>query len=168
MKSNAIFQSLRLAVIAFCGVSGELASTFEFSTLRIGTGKKKLLSRLLGDSFVLTLLLNPVYLHTVIYRSGVLLKHCCYSTLPLLESSLTFFFNYFNPQEHERVWYELALLRKIYLQTHSARKMVCIALPNTNINQQELPLWAELIYKWPEDEQKIFKRLNDRPIIQPW
>lgn len=71
-------------------------------------------------------------------------------------------------QEHERVWYELALLRKIYLQTHSARKMVCIALPNTNINQQELPLWAELIYKWPEDEQKIFKRLNDRPIIQPW
>nr|XP_058951544.1 uncharacterized protein LOC131779036 isoform X3 [Pocillopora verrucosa]XP_058951546.1 uncharacterized protein LOC131779036 isoform X4 [Pocillopora verrucosa] len=71
-------------------------------------------------------------------------------------------------QEHERVWYELALLKKIFLQTHSASKMVCIALPNTNIKPQELPLWAELIYKWPEDEQKIFKRLNDKPIIQPW
>lgn len=71
-------------------------------------------------------------------------------------------------QEHERVWYELALLKKIFLQTHSASKMVCIALPNTSIKAQELPLWAELIYKWPEDEQTILKRLNDKPIIQPW
>ena len=77
-------------------------------------------------------------------------------------------FRFFNFQEHERVWYELALLKKIFLQTHSASKMVCIALPNTNIKPQELPLWAELIYKWPENEQKIFKRLNDKPIIQPW
>ncbi|XP_078348238.1 uncharacterized protein LOC144633268 isoform X1 [Oculina patagonica] len=71
-------------------------------------------------------------------------------------------------QEHDRLWYELDLLRKIYAQTHSARKMVCIILPNMNIDPGDLPLWAEMRYRWPEDEMNILKRLNDRPIIQPW
>lgn len=71
-------------------------------------------------------------------------------------------------QEHERLWYELSLLRTIYSQTHSAARMICISLPQrTAIDARDLPLWAELRYRWPEDKRRILNRLNDRPIIQP-
>lgn len=72
-------------------------------------------------------------------------------------------------QEHERIWYELSLLRTIYSQTHSAAKMVCITLPDKHtIDPRDVPLWAEMRYRWPEDKRKILNRLNDRPFIQPW
>ena len=76
--------------------------------------------------------------------------------------------NLFSPQENERVWYELSLLRTIYSQTHSAARMVCIVLPQkVAIDPHDLPLWAELKYRWPEDKRKILNRLNDRPFILP-
>lgn len=77
--------------------------------------------------------------------------------------------SHYSNQENERVWYEMSLLRTIYSQTHSGAKMVCIILPaKTGIDSRDLPLWAELRYRWPEDKTKILNRLNDRPFIQPW
>lgn len=73
----------------------------------------------------------------------------------------------FTPQEHEIRWVELDLIRREYTQTRSLRKMVCIILPNTRVDPKDLPPWAQITYKWPEDKMNIFKRLNGRPIIQP-
>ncbi|XP_068672282.1 uncharacterized protein [Montipora foliosa] len=71
-------------------------------------------------------------------------------------------------QEHERIWYEMCLLRTIYSQTHSAAKMVCITQPRRmTIDPRDVPLWAEMRYRWPEDKRKILNRLNDRPFILP-
>ncbi|XP_067043809.1 uncharacterized protein [Acropora muricata] len=71
-------------------------------------------------------------------------------------------------QENERVWYEMSLLRTIYSQTHSAAKMVCITLPQGMvIDTRDIPLWAEMRYRWPKDKRKILNRLNDRPFILP-
>ena len=73
----------------------------------------------------------------------------------------------FTSQEYEDRWYELDLIRREYTQTRSLRKMVCITLPNIHVDPRYLPPWAQITYKWPEDVDKIFKRLNGRPIIQP-
>ncbi|XP_073245596.1 uncharacterized protein [Porites lutea] len=75
----------------------------------------------------------------------------------------------YSSQEHKRVWYEVSLLRSIYSHTHSAARMVCITLPQSEaaIDPQDFPLWAELRYRWPEDKRRILNRLNDRPVIQP-
>ncbi|XP_020605806.1 uncharacterized protein LOC110044579 isoform X2 [Orbicella faveolata] len=73
----------------------------------------------------------------------------------------------FSHQEHEIRWVELDLIRREYTQTRSLRKMVCIILPNTRVDPKDLPPWAQITYKWPEDKMNIFKRLNGRPIIQP-
>lgn len=70
-------------------------------------------------------------------------------------------------QEYEDRWYELDLIRREYTQTRSLRKMVCIILPNIHVDPRYLPPWAQITYKWPEDVDRIFKRLNGRPIIQP-
>lgn len=71
-------------------------------------------------------------------------------------------------QEIGRVWFELDLLRDLYGRTHSAFKIVCITISNTPVNtRHSLPLWAKVIYKFPEDYNRILQRLNERPSIQP-
>lgn len=70
-------------------------------------------------------------------------------------------------QDVNRVWIELEVLRDIYTRNHSAAKMVCIALPDTPVSSLEHPLWAKVSYNWPNDFEKLLRRLNDRPCILP-
>ena len=65
-----------------------------------------------------------------------------------------------------RVWLELDLLRDHYAKTRSASKMVCVAIPEIPVNSPLL--WAKIIYKFPEDYDKILQRLNERPSILPF
>jgi len=72
-------------------------------------------------------------------------------------------------QEMRRVWLELDLLRDHYAKTRSASKMVCVAISEVPVNSLNTPLlWAKVIYKFPEDYDKILQRLNERPSILPF
>ncbi|XP_027036938.1 uncharacterized protein LOC113665448 isoform X3 [Pocillopora damicornis] len=71
----------------------------------------------------------------------------------------------FQSQDTNRAWIELEALRDLYTRNRSASKMVCITLPDMPLNSEPLPLWAKVIYKWPDDALEILKRLNDRPKI---
>lgn len=72
-------------------------------------------------------------------------------------------------QEMRRVWLELDLLRDHYAKTRSASKMVCVAISEAPVNSLNTPLlWAKVIYKFPEDYDKILQRLNERPSILPF
>ncbi|XP_066026863.1 uncharacterized protein [Pocillopora verrucosa] len=71
----------------------------------------------------------------------------------------------FQSQDTNRVWIELEALRDLYTRNRSASKMVCITLPDMPLTSEPLPLWAKVIYKWPDDALEILKRLNDRPKI---
>lgn len=68
-----------------------------------------------------------------------------------------------------RVWLELDLLRDHYAKTRSASKMVCVTISEVPVNSLNTPLlWAKVIYKFPEDYDKILQRLNERPSILPF
>ena len=66
----------------------------------------------------------------------------------------------------KRVWYEMCLLRNIYCNTHSAAKIVCVLLDKT-LDSLQMPPWAAVTYRWPDDQDHIMKRLNDCVDINP-
>ena len=68
--------------------------------------------------------------------------------------------------DEKRVWYEMHLLKSMFCSTRSASKIVCV-LMDDNMNTRDLPPWAEVTYRWPEDKDKIIMRLNDTCEIAP-
>ena len=68
--------------------------------------------------------------------------------------------------DEKRVWYEVQILKNMFCSTRSAAKIVCV-LMDDNMNTRDLPPWAEVTYRWPEDKNKIIMRLNDTSEIAP-
>ena len=66
----------------------------------------------------------------------------------------------------KRVWYEMQMIKSMFCHTHSAAKIVCV-LMDKKVTTQKLPAWAEVTYCWPEDKDKILRRLNDTTEIEP-
>ena len=65
------------------------------------------------------------------------------------------------------MWCELEVLRSIYNRSRSAAKTVCLELPDMPVSAMEHPVFLKVIYKWPNDFEKILRGLNDRPSILP-
>ena len=65
-----------------------------------------------------------------------------------------------------RVWYEMRMIKNTFWSTQSTAKIVCV-LMDKKMTTQKLPAWAEVTYWWPEDKDKIFRRLNDTTEIEP-
>ncbi|CAH3156619.1 unnamed protein product [Porites lobata] len=70
-------------------------------------------------------------------------------------------------EDANRVWCELEVLRSIYNRSRSAAKTVCLELPDMPVSSMEHPVFFKVIYKWPNDFEKILRGLNDRPSILP-
>ena len=66
----------------------------------------------------------------------------------------------------KRVWYEMKMIKSTFFHTLSAAKIVCV-LMDKKMTTQKLPAWAEVTYCWPEDKDKILRRLNDTREIEP-
>ena len=68
--------------------------------------------------------------------------------------------------DEKRVWYEMHLLKNMFCSTRSAAKIVCVVMDN-EMDNRDLPPWAEVTYCWPKDKEKIIMRLNDISEIAP-